>query len=117
MTLGFVADENLKRSIVRGLLRRNPDLDIVRVQDVGLRTADDPSILEWAAQERRIVLTHDVKTMTSFAYERVRRGQPMLGILEIPDTMPIGQAVEEILVVAECSDEGEWQGQVGYLPL
>lgn len=47
----LVSDENFNNDIVRGLLRRKPDLDIVRVQDVGLRGADDAIILEWAAQE------------------------------------------------------------------
>jgi hypothetical protein len=40
--LRFAADENFNGDIVRGLLRRNPKLDIVRVQDVGLSGADDP---------------------------------------------------------------------------
>ncbi|MGI8549470.1 MAG: DUF5615 family PIN-like protein [Dehalococcoidia bacterium] len=117
MTLRFGADENFDRDIVRGLLLRNEDLDIVRVQDVGLRQADDPTVLEWVAREGRILLTHDIRTMTRYAYERVRQGKPMPGILEVPDTLPIGRAVEEILLVAECVRAGEWEGQVRYLPL
>jgi predicted nuclease of predicted toxin-antitoxin system len=62
--LRFAADENFNNNIIRGLLRRQPELDIVRVQDVGLRGADDPTVLEWAAQEGRILLTHDVATIT-----------------------------------------------------
>lgn len=49
----LAADENFNNDIIRGLLRRKPDLDIVRVQDVGLSGADDPTVLEWAAQEGR----------------------------------------------------------------
>jgi len=45
----LIADENFNNDIVRGLLRQNPNLDIVRVQDVGLRGEEDPVILEWAA--------------------------------------------------------------------
>jgi len=37
----LAADENFNHDILRGLLRRNPDLDIVRVQDAGLRHAPD----------------------------------------------------------------------------
>lgn len=58
--LKFLADENFDNTIVRGLFRRNPTRDIVRVQDVGLIGKDDPTILKWAAQEGRILLTHDV---------------------------------------------------------
>ena len=64
----LAADENFNNDIVRGLLRRKPDLDIVRVQDAGLSGADDPTVLEWAAQERRVLLTHDVSTITHHAY-------------------------------------------------
>jgi hypothetical protein len=102
---------------VRGLVLRNRDLDLARVQDVGLRRADDPAVLEWVAREGRILLTHDIRTMTHYAYERVRQGKPMPGILEVPDTMPIGRAIKDILLVAECVREGEWDGQVRYLPL
>ncbi|MEH2223951.1 DUF5615 family PIN-like protein [Nostoc sp.] len=65
--LRFLADENFNNQIIRGVLHRNSNIDIVRVQDVGLTEADDPTVLEWAAQKRRVVLTHDVATMTTFA--------------------------------------------------
>ena len=67
----FLADENFNNQIVRGVLRQSPNIDIVRVQDVDLSGADDPAVLAWAAQEGRIVLTHDVATMTTFAYQRI----------------------------------------------
>jgi predicted nuclease of predicted toxin-antitoxin system len=55
----LLSDENFNGDIVRGLLLRRPDLDLRRVQDAGLEAADDPTILEWAAANNRIVLTHD----------------------------------------------------------
>ena len=61
----LAADENFDNDIVRGLLRRRPDIDIVRVQDVGLSGASDPIILEWAAEQQRLLLTHDVATITA----------------------------------------------------
>ena len=49
--LFLVADENFNNAIVRGLLQIKPDLDIVRVRDVGLSSTDDRTILEWEANE------------------------------------------------------------------
>jgi predicted nuclease of predicted toxin-antitoxin system len=115
--LAFLADENFHNGIVDGLRRRSPDLELVRVQDVGLLAADDPVILTWAAQTERVLLTHDVATVPHFANERVAVGLPMPGVFLVPDTMPIGQAIEEILLLAQCSREREWEGQVLYLPL
>ena len=115
--LRFVADVNFNNDILRGVHRRNKAIDLVRAQDEGLSEAIDPIVLEWAAQAGRLVLTHDVSTMTRYAYDRVRVGQPMPGIVEASREVPIGKAIEDILILAECSREGEWEGQVIYLPL
>lgn len=71
----LLVDENFRGAIVRGLLRRRPELDLVRVPDVGLGAADDPTILAWAATEDRLVLTHDAATLIGYAYEHVAAGQ------------------------------------------
>jgi hypothetical protein len=115
--LRLAADENFNNDVVRGLVRRRPELDIVRLQDVGLSGADDEAVLEWAAQEGRVLLTHDVSTITRYAYERVRAAQPMPGVFEVGRGVPIRRAIEDILLLAECSLDGEWEGQVRYLPL
>jgi hypothetical protein len=115
--LRLAADENFNNDIVRALLRRKRNLDIVRIQDVGLSGADDSAVLEWAAQENRVLLTHDVSTITRYAYERVEAGKMMPGVFEVSRSVPIGRAIEDILLLAECSVDGEWEGQVRYLPL
>lgn len=113
----LAADENFNNDIVRGLLRRRPDLDIVRIQDVGLSGADDSAILEWSAQEGRVLFTHDASTITHYAYERVRVGKSLPGVFEVSRNVPIGVAIEDILLLVECSLDDEWEGQVRYLPL
>lgn len=115
--LRLAADENFNNNIVRGLLRRKPDLDIVRIQDVGLSGADDSTVLEWAAREKRVLITHDVSTITRYAYERIESGQNMPGVFEIKTSAPIGLVIEDILLLVELSFQGEWEGQIGYLPL
>jgi len=115
--LRFAADENLNNDIVRGVRRRNAAIDILRVQDAGLSGTDDPGVLEWAAREGRVLLTHDVATMTRYAYDRVREGKPMPGVFEVGRHVPTAVAIDEIVLLAECSVDGEWEGQVRYLPL
>lgn len=115
--LTFAADENFNNDIVRGVRRRLRSVTIIRVQDVGLKSADDPTVLDWAAQDGRAVLTHDVSTMTKYAYDRVRDGKPMPGVFEVGRHVPIAVAIDQIILLAECSLPGEWEGQVRYLPL
>ena len=115
--LRFAADENFNYNIVRGLLRRKSDLDIIPIQDVGLSGKDDATVLEWTAQENRILLTHDVTTITKYAYERINYGLPMPGVFEIKMNSPLGDIIEDILLLADYSYEDEWDGKIVYLPL
>lgn len=103
IVLRLLADASFNGDITRGLLHHRPGLDLVRVQDVGLRTAADPIILERAARDGRVLLTQDVNTMIGYAYERVRLGQAMPGLFVVGQDVPIGQTMEEILILAECS--------------
>ena len=115
--LPLLTDENFNGDIVRGLQRHRPAIDLLRVQDVGLSGAQDPPILEWASHAGRIVLTHDVKTIPRYVYERVRAGLPMPGVCVVPRSVPLGRAIDDILLLVDCSREGEWEGQVLYVPL
>lgn len=115
--LRLLADENFNGDVVRGLLLRQPDLDIVRVQDVGLAGAEDPNILAWAAANDRIVLTHDRATMADYAYERVAAGEEMAGLFILNDRFPVGRAIDEILLLVACSEQIEWKGRAVHLPL
>lgn len=113
----FLADENFDNDIVRGLLRRNRGLDLVRVQDVGLASVDDPTILAWAADEDRILLTHDVATVTRFAYERLARGEAVPGVIEVGHRVSVGRAIDDLSLIVEGSHPDEWRSQISYLPL
>lgn len=115
--LRLAADENLDIRIVHGIKGQAPEISIVRVQDAGLAAAADPEVLGWAASEGRVLLTHDVSTMTRFAVERVRAGLPMAGVFQIPALLPIGRAVNDILILALASEDNEWANQVLFLPL
>jgi hypothetical protein len=115
--LRFLADENFHNHILRGIVRRFPEFDLVRAQDVGLEEELDSVLLDWAEREERILLTHDVRTMPRHAYARVSAGLRIAGVCIVPRSVPIGQAIEELLLIAQCGTREEWENQVRYLPL
>ncbi|PSR18386.1 hypothetical protein C8255_07620 [filamentous cyanobacterium CCP3] len=115
--LSLLSDENFNGDIIRGLFLRDPSLDLIRVQDIGLRTMDDIEILAWAAVNERILLTHDRATMPDFAYARLTKAEPMAGMFVLNDRMPIRQAIDELLLLIDYSDQAEWKNIVLYLPL
>ena len=113
----FLADEDFDNDIIRGLFRRCPEIDLVRVQDVSLSGKNDQVVLEWATKENRVLLTHDVSTMTMHVYARLASGLLSPGVFAVSQSLPIGQVLDDIILLWECSLEGEWNGQVRYLPL
>lgn len=115
--LRFVADENFNYNLVKELQNRQPELDIVCLQDINLSGIDDVKILQWASQEGRILLTHDVTTITEFAHQRIAQELPTPGIFVVSVDVTTDRTIADILLLAECSNDGECDGQIRYLPL
>jgi hypothetical protein len=93
-----------------------PELDIVTVQESDLRGITDPALLEWAASQRRIIITHDRATMSHYAYERVSAGLPMRGVFVVSDQVSVGRAIDSLVLMVLGSEADEWKDQVLFLP-
>lgn len=115
--LRVLLDENFDHRILRGLLLRLPSLDFVIAQETAMQGVTDLALLEWAARDGRVLLTHDLKTIPKYAYERVDAGIPMSGVFAVPRSLPIGVAVEQLELLIAASLEGEWENRVQHLPL
>ncbi len=113
----FLADENFNGKLLAALRTALPKIDVVRVQDTNMSASPDPELLEWAAAKNRIVLTHDVHTLAGFAYDRVRQGLLLPGIIEIKISQSIRATVDELVLLIEASTPQEFENQVHYIPL
>jgi hypothetical protein len=115
--LKLLTDEHIDPDLIRGLLAREPGLDILRLKDAGMLGADDRDILARAASEDRILVTHDRNTIPGFAYDRVRAGERMPGVFVLDDRLSLGRAIDELLILALCSRSEEWTDQVAFVPM
>lgn len=116
MTVRFLADEDLHGGLVEGLLSRGPAIDVLDVKSAGLRGMTDPALLELAAQQGRILITHDRGTMLRYFKDRLQAGQPNPGILVVPQLVALGEVIESLLLVWTASQAEEWPNQIVYLP-
>ncbi len=110
--LRLASDADVHGEIIRGLRRRRPEIDLVRVQDALPEGIPDPEVLAWAAAEKRVLLTNDRNTMVGFAYQRVAAAEPVSGLIATTNEQSIGSAINDILLVAECMSEAEIGDQV-----
>ncbi len=95
--LRLLIDENFDHRILRGLKLRLPQLDYLAVQDTELKGIKDPALLAWAAENNRVLVTHDLKTMPKFACERVAAGQRMPGVIAVPKDLPSDRRSERCI--------------------
>jgi hypothetical protein len=116
--LRLASDADVHGEIIRGLRRRLPEIDLVRVQDALPEGTSDPEVLAWAAAEDRILITNDRNTMVGFAHQRVAEGEPVPGLIATTNEQSIGSAIDDILIIAEFMPEEEIRNQVvAFLPL
>ena len=115
--LRLLTDENVDHRIVRALWRRLPALDCISVRSSGMTGFSDDWVLEYAANEGRIVITHDIQTMPAHATNRIRNNLDLPGLIVVPDTLDIATAVNDLEVLIACATEDELQNRIYFLPI
>jgi hypothetical protein len=113
----YLFDEDLNGRIVRGVRRRISDLDSSTVQEIDLPEASDPAVLDWAATQGRVVITHDHRTMRPCAEDRLKTGLPMTGLILVRQTAALGQVIDDLVLIAEATTAEEWKGTIVFVPL
>jgi hypothetical protein len=113
----FLAVENLNGDILRGFLRRCPDADVVRVQDLEIASAEDPDVLEWANAQLRVLLTHDVNTLVGYFYDRLQRGLNSPGVFFISNQLPTRQVIDDLELLYRFGDPEEVRNRATFFPV
>lgn len=115
--LRLLIDQDLDHDILRGLMRRIPQVDAVTALEIGMGQASDPQLLTWAAHEGRVIVTHDRRTMPTHAADLMNEGENIAGLLVVPRSMPLQQVIADLELMITCSENNEWVNVVRYLPL
>lgn len=113
----LLTDENFNHLILRGLIRRVPHLDFVLVHDVGLTSQPDPVLLKWAASNHRSIITQDKDTMIAYAKELVRQGEPMSGLIVVPQSVQIGRAIDDLELILKSYSDSDMRDRIEHVPL
>ena len=116
MRIRFLADADLHQAIVTAAIRREPGVDFKTAAAAELKGLNDLQVLEEAAREGRVLISHDQSTMPDHFAEFIQQRQSA-GLLIVPQHLPHHLVVEEILMVWHASEADEWINRVAYLPL
>jgi hypothetical protein len=113
----FLADEDLRGSIVRAVRRMAPSLELATIVEEGLSSASDDEILELAWQRDWLIISHDVNTMKELAEQRIADRRGMHGLFLAPQSRTVKLVAESLLLIWEASEFEEWRDRIVYLPL
>ncbi len=111
----FQADADLKQAIVIGTIRRQANIDFQSANAAGLEGKKDPEVLAIAAQESRVLVTHDRKTMPA-EFGTFIMSQTSSGVAIVSQNLSINEAIEAIIIIWEASTAEEWVNQIMSIP-
>jgi hypothetical protein len=116
LSIRFQADNDLKFAIVKALRRRGPAIDFASAHEAGLEAVGDPELLERAARDNRVLVSHDRRTMLNHFRNHLAAEKPSAALLVVSQGTPIGLVVEAIVLLWAVADPTELRDQAYPLP-
>ena len=117
MRVRFLADADLKKTIITGVLRTEPSRHFETALHAGLRGRNDQEVLSLAADRGRILVSHDVNTMPAAFADFLRAGGSSPGVFLVHQDLVVSSAIEELFLIWSASDAEEWKNRLEWLPL
>ncbi len=115
-SIRFLADASLHHGIISGCLRREPAIDFLSAITAKLEGIGDPEVLRIAADDDRILVTHDFQTMPGhFANFLMEKGESP-GVFLVKQRTAIGRVVEALLLVWAASSPDDWRNRILEIP-
>jgi len=117
VSIRFQADNDLSGLIVAATLRHEPAIDFQTAQAAGWDGLDDLAVLRRAAQEGRILVTHDKRSMPRHFAEFLREGRRTPGVLVvIPQDAPLARVVETLVLIWADGQPEDWVNVITKIP-
>jgi hypothetical protein len=112
----FLADADFNHAIVKGCRRQEPAMDFLSANEAKLQGVPDSDVLALAAEQDRVLVTHDRHTMPRHFGEFLMRGRSSPGVFLVSQHAPIGDVIDELVLVWAASDADEWKDPIVDIP-
>jgi Domain of unknown function (DUF5615) len=116
MPVRFQADADFNQIIVAAVIRRTPEIDFRTAMAAGLAGVDDAAVLAIAAQDERILVTHDQTTMPTH-FGVFTRSKTSPGLIVVPQSLAIREAADSLILIWAATEPEEWTNRIAYLPI
>ena len=87
-------------------------MDFRSAHDAKLEGVPDPEVLRIAAEQDRILVSHDFKTMPHHFGNFLEGSGSSPGVFLVKQSSPIGPVIEELVLIWSATDSEEWKNRV-----
>lgn len=116
MPVRFQADADFNQIIVAAVVRKTSEIDFRTATAAGLAGVDDAAVLAIAAQDGRILVTHDQTTMPTH-FGEFTRSNTSPGLIVVPQSLAIREAADSLILIWAATEPKEWTNRIAYLPI
>jgi hypothetical protein len=114
----FLCDEHVSRALVRGLIAREPGVEVIRVgrpsaPPIG---AKDTSLLLECEVTGRTLITIDRRTMPKHVADHLATGHHTWGVFILRPPHVWRRYLEDLILIWSASEAAEWRDRIEYLP-
>jgi hypothetical protein len=113
----FLADASLNDAIVTGSWRREPAIDFLSAHAADLEGVLDPSVLAIAAEQDRILVTSDFKTMPGHFADFLEARGSSPGVFLVKQRTPVVDVIDSLVLIWAATDADEWRDRIVEFPL
>ena len=117
MKIRFQADADFNRHIVKGVRLGEPAIDFQTAEAAGLTGLLDPQVIEKAALDDRILVSHDKRTMIMHFGQFLSTGKDSPGLFIVTQQTALAAAIDDLVLIWHASDPDEWKNRFVYVPL
>jgi predicted nuclease of predicted toxin-antitoxin system len=112
--IAYYMDENVPLAVTLGL--RDREVNALTVQEDGRDGDDDEQLLDRATELKRILVTMD-RDFFAIAADRQARSIPFCGVIFASESLSYRERIDDLEMIAKCSDLTDWENQLVILPL
>lgn len=115
MKVRFQADADFNEDIVKGVLRRVPEIDFQTAGNAGLEGIKDREVLDIAATQGRILVTHDRRTMPKHFGEFILEKE-CPGVFMVSKRADVREVIDAIVLIWAASEADEYRNSIIAIP-
>jgi hypothetical protein len=117
MKVRFQADADLDGRVLRGIRRAAPEIEIRSAADARLAGVPDIEVLRRAAEQRRVLISQDRRTMPAHFRQYRSAGVTSPGLILLREGISIAAAIEELVLIWSANEGDEWTNRLLWIPL